>query len=140
MQDNLPGSDQEALAHLVEESNETLENAGQSAATRALNLGCSMSLIPALLLVAATFIFTRGNWIAAGIVFFLVLIGVLGIANWMAFTARNNSVKRIYQEQVSREIERSLRSLGADRITFDRLADEMLPEQAILRNYLSNQS
>lgn len=49
----------EALAALVTKSDQALVEAGQSSATHAFNLGCSLSLLPAAILVILAFLLTR---------------------------------------------------------------------------------
>jgi hypothetical protein len=126
----------QSLMELAEEANQELESAGEAVASRAFNLGCSITLLPALAVILIVAVFTRLNWVAVFITTILVLVATVIVANMVAYTARTNSVERTYQTKVQPEIERRLRGLELERPAFDRLASQRLPEAAVLQRYL----
>lgn len=126
----------QSLLELAEEANQELEAAGEAVAGRAFNLGCSITLLPALAVVLIVAVFTRLNWVAVFITTILALVATLIVANMVAYTARTNTIERIYQTKVQPEIVRRLRGLELERSAFDRLARQHLPEAAVLQRYL----
>ena len=127
----------EALAGLVDRSNETLVEAGQSSATHAFNLGCSLSLLPAAILVILAFILTRGSWVFGFISILLALLAIVGVANLVASTAKEKAIQRIYQEKIAPEIEQKLSELNMDQDRFGLWVSNNLPDGAILRSYVT---
>lgn len=133
----LTAEQQGVLAELAESANQELEEAGAVGATHAFNLGCSATLIPGLLLVVLIFLFTQANWVIAGTTLVLVVMAVLGFANFAAFVARKRRMERVYELNVSPTIERTIKAMNVDRPAFDQLAGAVLPENAVLREYLA---
>ena len=127
----------EALAGLVDRSNEALVEAGQSSATHAFNLGCSVSLLPAAILVILAFILTRGSWVFGFISILLALLAIVGVANLVASTAKEKAIQRTYQEKVAPEIEQKLSELNMDQDRFGLWVSNNLPDGAILRSYVT---
>ena len=127
----------EALAGLVDRSNETLVEAGQSSATHAFNLGCSVSLLPAAILVILAFILTRGSWVFGFISILLALLAIVGVANLVASTAKEKAIQRTYQEKIAPEIEQKLSELHMDQDRFGLWVSKNLPDGAILRSYVT---
>ncbi|HEX7975242.1 MAG TPA: hypothetical protein VF498_12600 [Anaerolineales bacterium] len=130
----------ESLLQLAESANEKLETAGHEAANRALNLGCSLGMLPALLFALLAFILTRGNWVITAVIAVLAVVAVLLFANLAAYTAKIRTSQRTYQRDVQPEIERTLKILELTRASFDRLAGQSLPDEAVLRGYLNPSS
>jgi hypothetical protein len=130
-----PGQSQ-ALLEIAEEANQELESAGESVASRAFNLGCSITMLPALAVVLIVAVFSQMNWVAIFLTSILALVSMLIVANLVAYTARNNTVKRTFDVKVQPEIERKLNNLNLERSLFDRLAGQRLPEAAVLRRFL----
>jgi uncharacterized protein (DUF58 family) len=130
-----PGQSQ-ALLEIAEEANQELESAGESVASRAFNLGCSITLLPALAVVLIVAVTSRMNWVAIFLTSILALVSMLIVANLVAYTARNNTVKRTFDEKVQPEIERKMNDLDLERSLFNRLAVQRLPKAAVLRRYL----
>ena len=127
---------QEALDLLVKEANDKLEDAGQSRATQAFNLGCSMTLIPGLVVVVLAFILSRANWVMALIIAAVVILLALGLANLAAYTAKTNAIQRIYQLEAGPEIERALKKFELSRAVFDARARHILPKDAALQGLI----
>lgn len=126
----------QALLEIAEEANQELESAGESVASRAFNLGCSITLLPALALVLIVAVASRINWVAIFLTSILALVSMLIVANLVAYTARNNTVRRTFDDKVQPEIERKLNDLDLERSLFNRLAAQRLPEAAVLQRYL----
>jgi hypothetical protein len=133
--ERLPSEKQTEFVHLVNSLNETLETAAQTSANHAFNVGCSVSLLPLLLL--AVLVLILANWVSALIAGMVALLIALGLAALVAWTARKNAIEQTYRLRVAPEIERSLSTYQLSRLDFDRLADAVLPSGALLRNYLS---
>jgi hypothetical protein len=127
----------ERLTLLAQESNQELESAGQSGATRAFNLGCYVGLLPAGILVLVTLILTHGSILTAAVIILLALLAIVGFVNLAAYTAKAKAIDRIYQEKVNPEIQRTILALNISRLGFDILASQVLPQEATLRNYLA---
>jgi len=128
-----------ALAELAENANEKLESAGQGGANRAFNLGCTLTLVPAAILVGLVFLLSRGNWVMAAVVAFLAGMTTLILANYAAYQARNSAILRTYQRDIHPEIERTLNRLDLPRPSFDRIAYQRLPNGAALLAHLPPQ-
>lgn len=124
------------LLELAEKANHELEAAGEAGAGRAFNLGCSLTLLPALAVILIVAVFSRLNWVAIFITTVLALVATLIVANLVAYTARTNTMQRTYQVIVQPEIERRLNGLDLDRSVFDHFASQRLPEAAVLQRYL----
>jgi hypothetical protein len=135
--ETLPQPQEESLANLIQSFEEKLQVASQAGATYAFNLGCSMSLIPGFLLVIGAFLLFRGSWIAAGVMGVLGVMAALGFANLVASIAKTRTMERTYQRDVQPEIERRLKQLELDRASFQLIAAETLPENAMLVACLS---
>lgn len=133
----LSPAQQEELANLAEQMNDQLEEASQAAANQGFNMGCTVSLLPGLILVAAIFLITRGSGAVTAVVGVLVGIMVLILANLAAYLAKSRTMDRTYQRDIHPTIERALKVHEFSRLSFDQLANEVLPEAAALKKYLS---
>ena len=125
-----------ALAALVDKSDQVLVEAGQSSATRGFNLGCSVSLLPAAILVILAFIMTRGSWVFGFVAIILALLAIIGVANLVASTAKEKAMQRTYNEQIAPEIEQKLSDLQMDEDRFGFWVSKNLADGAILRSYI----
>jgi hypothetical protein len=128
---------QKALASLALSANERLETAGRNSASLAFNLGCSIGLLPAILMVVMVFVLAHADWLAAAATLLLSGALVLVLANLAAYTARNNVIRRMYEEQVSVDIQRALVELGLSERLFKEQARQSLPVGATLRKLLA---
>lgn len=124
------------LSELAASLNEKLENAGQSAANQAFNLGCSVAVIPALIVMLIVYIVARSNWISIGGALVIVLLAVIGFANFAAYRARTNTIARTYQRDIHPEIVRTLNKMELDLSGFNQAAREVLPVNAVLLRHL----
>jgi CHASE3 domain sensor protein len=127
---------QEALSSLALSANERLETAGRESASLAFNLGCSIGLLPGILVVVLVFVLAHANWLAAAAALLLSGALVLVLANLAAYTARNNVIQRTFKEQVSADIHRSLVEMGISDQSFREQAEQSLPAGATLRKFL----
>ena len=139
-ENDLTRAQSEALVLLAKEANESLDAAASGAANRAFNLGCSVTLIPGLILTALVAIFTQLNWSAVAITLVLVVFAVVGFANLAAFTAAKSAAERAYQEDVSPHIKHTLAEAHIDRQLFIAAAGESLPASARLNRFLLQES
>jgi hypothetical protein len=128
---------QERVLAVIEQVHEKLESAAQSNTTHAFNLGCSVGLLPAALIIGVAFLITKGSWIAAVITALLMAIALLGFASLVANITRVNIIENTYKNEALPQIEAVLQELDISRTDFDCLANQYLPEGAYLRKYLS---
>jgi hypothetical protein len=126
-----------ALVDLAITLNDKLEYPVAASANRAFNLGCSVGLLPVAIIVGATLLLARGNWVAAVIIAILSLLGLVLFANLVALITRNNVLKRTYHEQILAELESSLEEHKLSRTDFDRVAAATLPPGAGLRYFIN---
>ena len=127
----------ELLEELAVTTNEKLITAGQDSANRAFNVGCTVGLLPALLLIGLTLLITRGSWIATALISGLMIMGLLAFANLSALISRSRAYDRMYQQELSPEIEEELQKFGVDRFSFERITAETIPPGAPLRAYIA---
>lgn len=127
----------EALAALVTKSDQALVEAGQSSATHAFNLGCSLSLLPAAILVILAFLLTRGSWVFGFVSILLALLAVVGVANLVASTAKQKAVQRTFNEKIAPEIEQKLSEMQIEPERFGLWVSKNLADGAILRDYVT---
>jgi hypothetical protein len=120
---------------LLQTSEQKLNEAGQNSATQAFNLGCTVGIIPAGIIILITYIATRA-WLAVLITTILMLLALIGLANLAAFFARSKSIERVYKIEVASELARNLAELKISEQDFDQYAWQTLPETAYLRQFL----
>jgi hypothetical protein len=132
----LSAEQQEALSSLASGANERLETAGRNSANQAFNLGCSIGLLPVVLVAVLVFLLGHANWLAAAAALLLSGALVLVLANLAAYTARNNVIQRTYKEQVNPDIQHALIDLGISKQRFLEQAKQSLPVGATLRKFL----
>ena len=133
---SLTETEQQELAAFIEESNQRLEDETMENANRAFNLGCMIGLGPAGLVVLLSFFLTKGSWIPVGITAVLMFIALMLFTNLAAYTARNRTMERVYEEQFSPTIGPKLSEFKIEEEEFSQIADEVLPAGAMLRNFL----
>ena len=127
----------EALTALADRSDQALVESGQNSATRGFNLGCSLSLLPAAILVILAFILTRGSWVFGFVSILLALVAVAGVANLVASTAKEKAMQRTYNEKIAPKIELKLSELQMDQDRFGLWVSKNMPDGAVLRNYVT---
>lgn len=132
----LNAQQQDELSSLVLSANEHLEAAGRDSASLAFNLGCSIGMLPGILVVIVVFVLAHSNWLAAAAALLLSGALVLVLANLAAYTARNNVMRRTYKEKVSVDIQHALVELGISEQLFLEQVEQTLPVGATLRKFL----
>jgi hypothetical protein len=138
MTDHLPPEEQGAtLQEEILSMNERLEDASQVAMSRAFNLGCSISLIPAGLVVIAVFYLFKGSLIGAAFTALVAVLAILAFANLSAYIAKARTAQRFFDDQINPEIDRLLAAEILSREAFNDQAVQVLPEQALLRAMLN---
>jgi Flp pilus assembly protein TadB len=130
--EDLSAEQQSALDQLAVQSNDKLQETGSKATSHALNLGCSMSLVPSLIILILVFLISRSNWVALGIAATLVILTAVILASLLATVARKRAVQREYELNIQPEIERQLREVPAGWDAFQTAALQALPEDAAL--------
>lgn len=115
--------------------NEQLEEKTISNANYAFNLGCFIGIIPAVLIVVAGFFITGRSWLAAVIIAVLMGMGLMLFANFVAHTARERTLVRVFSSEIKPELVNLQDQSGFDEKEFNRLIDQALPAGAPLRNF-----
>jgi hypothetical protein len=124
------------LTALVEELNEKLRSAASSSAERAFGLGCSIGLIPVVIIAVVLYSMRIINLILAVLVGIMSVMFLVGTASLLSSMARANTLKRTYQREVEPEINRFTSQYGLPRRQFDTLASFSLPDDAPLHIFL----
>lgn len=124
------------LTALVEELNEKLRSAASSSAERAFGLGCSIGLIPVVIIAVVLYSMRIINLILAVLVGIMSVMFLVGTASLLSSMARANTLKRTYQREVEPEINRFTSQYGLPRRQFDTLASLSLPDDAPLHIFL----
>lgn len=127
---------EEPILALLDEAEEKLQEAAQDSASRAFNLGFAVGLLPAALFTIVTFFLSKFSLIATGLIAAMMLLGLLAFSNLSAYISRNNTVKRIFLDEIMPEIEREVDRLELSNESLAGLADDKLPAGAILREFL----
>lgn len=135
--DSLTSEQQMEISTFVNGLNEMLESAVQDSTQHAFNFGCSVSVIPLAVLVILVLFLSGFNWIVTIGAAVISLLLALGLASWVAFTARKNSSDQTYRLKISPEIDRNLGRFNLTRPELESLAVKILPADARLRNYLA---
>ena len=84
--------------------NMKLEESVNAATNQAFNLGCALGLLPATLLVIATYFLTGNSWLGAVVMFVLMVLGLVLFANMVASITRRNTLKRKYHDEIEPQI------------------------------------
>ena len=134
--DFLTPDEETILAELAEIENARLEEAASAVTHQAFNLGCFVGLLPGGIFVLVTFLLTGFSLIGAAIALVLILVGLIAFANLAAMLARRNTIRRVYRDESSGEIERALEAANLSRDQFDQVARRVLPPQAALYSFL----
>ena len=125
----------QALAEMVSNANAGLEQAAQAAASHAFNLGCSVGMLPALVITAAAYFSTsRGGWVAAAITLVFMLLALAAFANLTAYISRKNTLRRIYRDEIQPQLAAQLSALNLTSADFEQFTQQNLPPEAAIRN------
>ncbi len=84
--------------------NMKLEESVNAATNQAFNLGCALGLLPASLLVIATYFLTGNSWLGAVVMFVMMILGLVLFANMVASISRRNTLKRKYHDELEHQI------------------------------------
>ena len=126
----------DTLTMLAESSNGKLEAAAAASSSQAFNVGCSVGLMPGLIVILLVFFLTKGSIAATAIAILLVAMFMILFANGVAYISRINSIGHLYQEQVKTEIDQILQEEMLSRKNFAQVASQVLPRDAALQKYL----
>ena len=124
----------------VKDWNERLRQAGVSSAEQAFGMGCSIGLLPTLLLILLLWIFQVINLILAATLVVMALLVLAGVGMLVANIARRNNMRRSYQGILVPEITSYLQKAGLSRAEFESQAAALLPADAPLMASLSQQA
>lgn len=116
---------------------EKLEQTSQATATHAFNLAISFGLLPLIIIMLMVFIFVRGSLPALLITGILSALALIIFASLVVNTSRERALQRVYQEQVLPELLASARQLEIASFELPVLAQQRLPEGALLLKYLT---
>lgn len=128
--------DQESIDQFLETCELKLEESGKNNATQAFNLGCTIALIPAGIIILIAYIATH-TWIAAILTAILMGLAVIGFANLAAAIARTKTVERVYSSEISPAIDTYIQETRLTRAEFDSYTWENLPSSAYLLQFIS---
>jgi hypothetical protein len=126
----------DTLTTLAENANAQLEATAANSAGQAFNVGCSVGLVPGLLLVILVFFLSKGSIAATAIAFLLVTLVLVLFANIIAYTSRSRVIDRFYHEQIELEIKNMLDEIDLSLRDFSQVASLALPKDAALQKYL----
>lgn len=124
------------LTELIDVSNEKLRSVASSSAERAFGIGCTVGLIPVVIIAVVLYSLQIFNLILAVLVAIMSVMFLVGVASLLASLARANTLKRTYQREVEPEINRFTAQHGVSRWQFDTLASQALPDDAPLQIFL----
>lgn len=133
---SMPTGKTVTLEELAWEFNRELETTAQAYSERAFNLGCSIAMLPAAVVLVITFFLSRANWALTAIVAVLVGFAAVGLAAFAATVARRSAVERVYNQQVSLWLPPRLEEAEADWGAFVETVQVTLHEDAPLRLYI----
>jgi hypothetical protein len=132
----LPEEQTQELTALVEGLNEKLRSSASSSAERAFGIGCSIGLVPVVIIAVVLYSLRLINLILAVLVGIMSVMFLVGVASLLSSVARANTLKRTYQREVEPEINRFTSQHGLPRQQFDTLASISLPDDAPLQIFL----
>jgi hypothetical protein len=141
--ENLPLKDeqteQEALLPLPEwlvEMNQQLASAAASAAEQAFGLGCTVSLVPMTIMMGLAYLLGVRHWVSLFLVAIALLLLATAWASFVAMKAHRNAPRRAWQEILRAETAAGLEARCASSIELEAEAQNILPEEALLRRAL----
>ncbi|HSO28185.1 MAG TPA: hypothetical protein VLS48_08960 [Anaerolineales bacterium] len=132
---DLTPEQRQALVEMAAQANEELELAIQKRTTQAFNTGCAVPFVPVL------FIALIVGWLSRSFVGFAIwiLIGVLVMltfALFVAYRAKIRGTETTYQLHIQPQLTLKLRQMQVDFAAFTVVAEQSLPEDALLRSCL----
>jgi len=135
-QPSLSTEQKEILAQLARSSNEQLEAAGQSSATHAINLGCSIGLGPVIIIILLVFMISKGSWTVGLVTAAMLFLILMVFSSLIAATAKRSTLARTFTREIQPQITRTLNSMDLSQSSFEQFAREALPDGAVLMNFL----
>lgn len=128
----------DALAELVANASEKLEQTSETTTSQAFNLGCSVGLIPAGIIILLTAIVSRGNLTAIMISILVMAISLSIFASLAAYLARSRTIDRLNREEIFPYLESKSQELGFNREELVMTIDQLAPKGSPLRRYKSS--
>lgn len=128
---------QARLQNFIEESNQALISAGAKAAESAFGLGCWLGSLVSVVLVATLFVLGTRSWIVLALVLSGAALVTTAISVALSTKARAASLAGKYHRDISPEIDAYVKANRHTRQDFDSAVNQSLPEDALLRHYLS---
>ena len=132
-----PEASQQAVQELVETSNQQLVSSGTSAAESAFGIGCSLGGMVSMVLLLLVFAIGGRDWTLLAIVALVAILIAMGVSAWLATRAKFATIQTTYEREVGPQIERYIRANRLTGLEFGILADQIMAEDAPLRNYLT---
>ena len=129
----------EDLGSRVERWNEALRARGAGSAEQAFGMGCSIGIVPLLLVVGLLFVFKLINLIMAFILLIMGFLVIVGVSMLIAQRARLNGITNTYQESVEPEIAQYLALNRLSRARFGTQVSQLLSQDAPLQAFLTQQ-
>ncbi len=116
--------------------NENLVEVGAEIGERAFNLGCGMSLLLVIGATVLVYFLSGQNWIVAFITTIMALLAALWAIMLITDISRNNTMRRVFRQEVEPKINDYTHTHGLHREKFDEIAHTALPETAPLRQFI----
>ncbi len=129
---------EQILSELAESTNQEFETAVASSSSRAFNLGCSLTLLPGIILVLLVFILSRANWAMTLVTAVLVTMVAAIFTIFVAQQTKTRSTERVYGEAIQPQLTRSLQEQGCTWAEFADQARQTLPPGALLLPFLES--
>jgi len=122
----------ETVQQLAASMNERLDSYSLGNATKALNLSCSIAILPCAVIILAVFLLSRFNWIMTAIA--TILLGAISflLANLASSLSRSRSMEKLYSAEIRPEIDAVLEENQISWSQFVAITGEVLPTNAPL--------
>lgn len=122
----------ETVQQLAASMNERLDSYSLGNATKALNLSCSIAILPCAVIILAVFLLSRFNWIMTAIA--TILLGAISflLANLASSLSRSRSMEKLYSAEIRPEINAVLEENQISWSQFVAITGEVLPTNAPL--------
>jgi hypothetical protein len=125
------------MRELVETSNQRLVSSGTHAAESAFGIGCSLGGMATMALLLVVFVIGGRDWTLLAIVALVAILIAAGTSAWLANKAKSATIQTTYEREVGPQIERFVRANRLTGLEFGTFADQIVAENAPLRNYLT---
>jgi hypothetical protein len=139
--DTLSEDRTEDIKQIAATMNERLDSYSLGNATKALNLSCSIAVIPGTIIIVLVLVFSKFNWIITAISTLLIGVTVFLLANLASSLSRSRSMERLYTDEIQPEINNVLDEYQMSREQFTQIAQETLqPDAPLLRQIMAESS